>query len=326
MPRNAQVVRQWLLLERLERSKGATLEQLVESLPPDAARHPRTIRRDLEALEVRFPLVSERRHGKTVWCLMDGFHRSLSLAFSQTELMALVFSKDLLRPLDGTELKASLDSAFNKMVAALPSDGASFVGHLRDFFSVGLGPHKKYKEHRGTIDCLTRAISQSRSVQMRYFSASRNVTSRRSADPYRLWYAQGALYLIGYCHLRRDVRMFAVDRIRSITITNRPCQMPLGFDIDTYVGNALVVMRGAPIEVRLRFDRTAAPWVRDRIWHPSQKIESARGGGIVMTLRAAETSELIGWVLSFGSKVKVLSPESLRNSVREEAHRILRGA
>jgi hypothetical protein len=41
-------------------------------------------------------------------------------------------------------------------------------------------------------------------------------------------------------------------------------------------------MRGAPIEVRLRFDRTAAPWVRDRFWHPSQKIESARGGGIVM--------------------------------------------
>jgi predicted DNA-binding transcriptional regulator YafY len=325
MPRNAQVVRQWLLLERLERSKGATLEQLVESLPPDAARHPRTIRRDLEALEVRFPLVSERRHGKTVWCLMDGFHRSLSLAFSQTELMALVFSKDLLRPLDGTELKASLDSAFNKMVAALPSDGASFVGHLRDFFSVGLGPHKKYKEHRGTIDCLTRAISQSRSVQMRYFSASRNVTSRRSADPYRLWYAQGALYLIGYCHLRRDVRMFAVDRIRSITITNRPCQMPLGFDIDTYVGNALVVMRGAPIEVRLRFDRTAAPWVRDRFWHPSQKIESARGGGIVMTLRVADTSELVGWLLSFAGKVKVLSPESLRDSVTAGARRILRG-
>jgi len=85
MPRNAQVVRQWLLLERLERSKGATLEQLVESLPPDATRHPRTIRRDLEALEARFPLVTERRHGKTVWRLMDGFHRSLSLAFSRTE-------------------------------------------------------------------------------------------------------------------------------------------------------------------------------------------------------------------------------------------------
>lgn len=197
MSRNAQVVRQWLLLERLERSKGATLDQLVESLPADSARHPRTVRRDLEALEARFPLVTERREGKTVWRLMDGYNRSLTLAFSQTELMALVFSRDLLKPLDGTELKSSLDSAFNKMVAALPSDGAGFIGHLCDFFSVGLGPHKKYKDHRRTIECLTRAISQSRSVQMRYYAASRNVTSRRNVDPYRLWYAQGGLNTSG---------------------------------------------------------------------------------------------------------------------------------
>jgi predicted DNA-binding transcriptional regulator YafY len=324
MSRNAQVVRQWLLLERLERSKGATLEQLADSLPPDTPRHQRTIRRDLEALEARFPLVTERRQGKTVWHLMDGYDRSLRLAFSQTELMALVFSKDLLRPLDGTELKSALDSAFNKMVAALPSDGASFVGHLRDFFSVGLGPHKKYKDHRQTIDCLTRAISQSRTVQMRYFAASRNVTTRRNADPYRLWYAQGALYLIGYCHLRRDVRMFAVDRIRSVTITNKPCQMPLGFDLEEYVGNALMVMRGAPLEVRLRFDRKVAPWVGDRMWHPSQKIERTQGGAVVMTLQVADTSELVGWILSFGGGVRVLSPQSLRDRVHEEARRILR--
>lgn len=326
MPRNAQVVRQWFLLERLERSKGATLDELVESLPPDSSRHARTVRRDLEALEARFPLVTERRGRKTTWRLMDGYRRSLQLTFSQTELMALVFSKDLLRPLDGTELKSSLDSALQKMTAALPSEGASFLGSLRDFFSVGLGPHKKYREHRETIDTLTRAISRSRTVQMRYFSASRNATNRRSVDPYRLWYAQGALYLIGYCHLREDVRLFSVDRIRSITITNEPCQMPLGFDVDDYVANALVVMRGAPIEVSLEFDRAAAPWVRDREWHQSQRLEPARGGALRMALKVSDTPELVGWILSFGSRVKVLSPESVRNRVREEARKILREA
>ena len=326
MPRNAQVVRQWLLLERLERSKGATLDELVDSLPSDHPCHARTVRRDLGALEARFPLITERRRGKTIWRLMDGFDRTIRLAFSQTELMALVFSKDLLRPLDGTELKSSLDSAFNKMVAVLPSDGTGFIAHLRDFFSVGLGPHKKYKEHRNTIECLTRAISQSRSVQIRYFAASRNVTTRRSVDPYRLWYAQGALYLIGFCHLRRDVRMFAVDRIRSITTTNKPCQMPLGFDIQKYVADALLIMRGAPIDVQLSFHWTVAPWVCDRNWHSSQKVKSVKGGAVIMTLRVAETAELVGWILSFGSNVRVLSPRSLRDRVHEEARKILREA
>ena len=323
MPRNDQVVRQWLLLERLERSKGASLDELVESLPPDSPRNPRTIRRDLEALEARFPLLTERRRGKTIWRLMDGYDRSLRLTFSQTELMALVFSKDLLRPLDGTELKSSLDSAFNKMAAALASDGANFVGNLRDFFSVGLGPHKKYREHRDTIDCITRAISRSRSLQMRYFSASRNATARRNVDPYRLWYAQGALYLIGYCHLRQDVRLFSVDRIRTIAMTNEPCQMPLGFDVEEYVKNAFLVMRGAPVDVRLQFDRKVAPWVRDREWHRSQRLEPGPRGSLLMTLRVADTAELVGWILSFGGGVKVVSPEALRDRVRKEARKVV---
>ena len=210
------------------------------------------------------------------------------------------------------------------MTAALPSEGASFLGNLRDFFSVGIGPHKKYREHRDTIETLTRAISRSRTVQMRYFSASRNSTNRRNVDPYRLWYAQGALYLIGYCHLRDEVRLFSVDRIRAITVTNEPCQMPLGFDVDEYVASTLMVMRGAPIEVRLRFDRTAAPWVRDREWHRSQRLEPARGGALVMTIEVADTPELVGWILSFGSRVKVLTPGSLKDRVREEARKILR--
>ena len=72
MPRNDQVVRQWFLLEKLERSKGASIDELGRSLPPEYSRNLRTIRRDLEALETRFPLLTERRDGKTVWRLMDG--------------------------------------------------------------------------------------------------------------------------------------------------------------------------------------------------------------------------------------------------------------
>ena len=64
MPRNDQVTRQWLLMQKLEQSHGATLQELAASLPEDFACHPRTIRRDLEALEAaHIPLVTERRNG-----------------------------------------------------------------------------------------------------------------------------------------------------------------------------------------------------------------------------------------------------------------------
>lgn len=57
MPRDDQVTRQWHVLQRLEASKrGLTLDELLAALPSDLAKHPRTLRRDLEALERRtFP-------------------------------------------------------------------------------------------------------------------------------------------------------------------------------------------------------------------------------------------------------------------------------
>jgi len=193
---------------------------------------------------------------------------------------------------------------------------------MRSWLSVGMGPHNSYKEHRQTIEQLARAIELKRTVHMRYFSASRNATSRREVDPYRLWYVAGALYLIGYCHARRDVRMFAVDRVCALAITNRPCQLPLGFDLESYVRDALVVMRRRPLEVQLLFDRNTAAWVKDRQWHPSQRLESIKGGGLRMHLRVANTPELIGWILSFGSGVRVAAPADLRDRVRAEAEKI----
>jgi predicted DNA-binding transcriptional regulator YafY len=60
--------------------------------------------------------------------------------------------------------------------------------------------------------------------------------------------------LIGYCHRRRDVLMFSVERIRSLTVTDHAYQLPLGFDVEAYVRDALVVMRGRQVAVELLFD------------------------------------------------------------------------
>lgn len=323
MPRNDQVIRQWHLLRRLESSRGATLQELFDALPEDFPKNPRTIRRDLEALEaVGFPLTTDRVNGQTRWKLMEGFRDIPALGFSPTELMSLIFSRNLLRPLEGTEIQASLNSALNKAAAALPPQGHEYVRQLEQIFSVGLGPHKNYQELKRTIDLITQAIARARTAQMRYYSASRNTTTRREVDPYRLWYAAGGLYLIGRCHLRKDVRMFAVERIRSISLTDHPYQLPLGFDIEVYVQDALMVMRGRRIEVELLFSKLAAAWVKDKMWHPSQEMSHSRDGRLRMTLKVADTDELVGWILSFGSQVRVIRPEELRRRVREEARKI----
>lgn len=328
MPRNDQVTRQWHLLQRLSAARnGLTLAQLVEAIPTGLTRHPRTVRRDLAALEAsHFPLLTERVDGEVRWRLLDGFKNIPALRLSPTELMALAFSRRLMTPLQGTLIQTSLNSALTKISAAIPEGATGYLQRLDQWFSVGLGPHKNYRHHRETIDILSQAITQRRTVQMRYFSAGRNAINRREVDPYRLRYVDGGLYLIAYCHWRKDVRMFAVERIKSLTPTDHPYQMPLHFDIDAYVEDALVVMRGERITVELRFDKATAVWVKDRIWHPSQQLTPVKGGQLLMTLQVADTRELLGWILSFGSGVQVLKPERLQKAVMEEAGAILRGS
>jgi predicted DNA-binding transcriptional regulator YafY len=323
MSRNDQVTRQWLLLQVLERPGGATIEELVQALPADYSRGARTVRRDLEALSDRFPVYTERVDGKVRWKLVDGFHRVPAVQFSATELMALTFTTDLARPLEGTPIKDSIDSAVAKATGVLPHESTEFAHTLQGCFSAGVGPHKLYAEHREKIDQLARAITRHRTVEMTYYTASRDKTSRRKVDPYHVWYAAGALYLIGHCHLRDDVRMFAIDRIISLTVTNLPCQLPLNFDVQEYVRNALVVMRsGTPIELELHFDRKTTAWAKNRVWHPSQRITVDPDGCITLKIDVARNAELIGWILSFGAGVHVLKPAEVAQEVRDTAMKI----
>ncbi len=325
MPRNDQVTRQWHLLQRLGAARnGLTLAELVEAIPADLTRHPRTVRRDLAALEAsHFPLLIERVDGEVRWRLLEGFKNIPALRLSPTELMALAFSRRLLTPLQGTLIQTSLNSALSKISAAIPSGANEYLQRLDQWFSVGLGPHKNYRHHRETIDILSQAIASRHTVQMRYFSAGRNATTRREVDPYRLRYVDGGLYLIAYCHWRKDVRMFAVERIKSLTPTDHPYQMPLHFDLEAYVEDALIVMHGERMTVELQFDKSTAAWVKDRIWHPSQQFTPVKGGQLRMSLQVADTRELLGWILSFGSGVRVLKPDRLMQAVQDEARKLL---
>ena len=324
MPRNDQLIRQWHILRELESSRGKSVNELVENLPSDYPKHTRTIRRDIEALEAAgFPLINEQRDGTVRWKLMDGYDKVPALGFSASEMLALTLARRLLEPLEGTNIQTSLQSAMAKAQAGISDHSTGGLANIQGAMVFGLGSHKSYKAHRETIDKLSQAITAMHTVQMRYFSASGNKTTRREVDPYRLWYTTGALYLVAYCHVRQDVRMFAVERIRALTLTDHPFQMPLGFNLKEYVQDALGVMRGRPIDVELRFDKMTSAWVRDRIWHESQTFKSLKNGELSMRLTVANNRELVGWILSFGCGVRVIKPASLKQAIQAEAKKIV---
>ena len=134
--RNDQLIRQWFLLQQLDAARGKTLQELAEALPNDYPKHARTIRRDLEALMASgFPLLTERREGRTHWRLIDGYRTRLPLCFSPPEVMAMAFARHLLQPLEGTQIQSALQSAIAKAETGLPATEGLGLSDVQSVFS-----------------------------------------------------------------------------------------------------------------------------------------------------------------------------------------------
>src|SRR5439155_22368065 len=89
---------------------------------------------------------------------------------------------------------------------------------------------------RQTFLDFNRASQSTKSTDIEYFAAHSGETTRRRIDPYRLVESRGAWYVVAYCHLRIDLRLFALHRIASYKLQNEPYERTLSAEqIDTWV-------------------------------------------------------------------------------------------
>jgi predicted DNA-binding transcriptional regulator YafY len=312
--RGDQLARQWLLVQRLGRSRGGVgLAELADDL--GCVR--RTIYRDLDALMYAgFPVVSEKRDGKVYYRFLDSFKLG-DVPFTADEILALAFGEDLLRTLEGTVFHDSIQSALGKIRSALSSELIGFLDTIAGSFRVLPEPHKRYAKSRATIEALNQAVLGRQVLRIRYRNGQTGEESSRDLDPYHVWYQRGGLYVIGFDHHRREIRTFAVDRILEIEPTRTPFQIREGFDFDAWTATNFGVVIEPASRVRVRFGRERATQVRERIWHASQQIEERTDGGVDLTMEVGGSSELTDWILAFGPGAEVLEPAGLRAQVRE---------
>jgi predicted DNA-binding transcriptional regulator YafY len=313
--RGGQLSRQWQLIQRLAKSRsGVALNDLADEL--GCVR--RTVYRDLDALMFAgFPVVSEKRDGRVYYRFLDTFRLS-DVPFSTDEILALAFSEDLLRTLEGTVFHDSIQSALQKIRAGLGPELSKYLAQFADSFRVLPGPHKKYADFRDTIQTLNHAVLAHNTVHMRYRTARTGTVSSRNLDPYRVWYRSGGLYVVGTDHQSDEIRTFAVDRIRKIELTDQEFEIPESFDFDTYMGSSFGVIADQAVRVRIRFEHRWATYVQERSWHDSQQFQKRSGKKVDLVMDVANTPDLRTWILSFGSGAEVLEPDGLRSEVARE--------
>jgi predicted DNA-binding transcriptional regulator YafY len=317
MARGDQLARQWRIIQTLISAKhGTTVADLVK----EENCHPRTVYRDLEALQqAGFPIYQERRDGKGVWTLVDEWKHHLPIPFTLAELMALYFSRDMVKVFRGTAFHDALESLFQKVKITLPPESLAYLDQVEQTLLIGIKPYKDYRKFREIINRINEAALKYRTVAMIYRTMSRGgEETRRRVDPYRILFFDGTFYLIGWCHLRKDVRMFVLDRIRMLNVTDRTFDVPGDFDLETYMRSPFRVIHDRPVKVTVHFDRKVAGYIKEKIWHYTQRVEPQKDGSIVFSAEVAGTDEVKHWVLGWGKQAEIIEPEFLREEVARE--------
>jgi predicted DNA-binding transcriptional regulator YafY len=300
---------------------GRTLSQLRAELGVTK----RTVQRDISDLEqAGFPIFSEARNGTVFWRFVDGFHPDSPVALEMQELMALYYSRDLLKPLQGTAMYEAIESAFSKIGAAIPAQGLNFLRNLNDSITVSTFGWKVYSRSREVIASLSRAVHHHFAVEMQHATAGQKSAIERRVDPYKLWYANGGLYLVGWDHRSAEFRVFAIERIRAVRTTNHRFEPREDFDFEGLQKTAFNIIWGDPQRVSIRFSPDQAPYVAERTWHSSQTITTEPDGSIVLDLAVANLWEIKRWLIGWGAAAQVLAPPKLSEEIQNECRSLLK--
>ena len=298
---------------------GTLLEGGRPSVHQLAARfHTRreTIYRDLRALEAAgYPVVGDEMGRLSRPRLLPEARRNLPhLRFTDSEIAALLWAAkqsghsspfcDVL-PSTIAKLRALADGG-----SAIASGIEAVVGEC-DWGAKDYGPHK------GTVLRLVEAIVRRRRCRVEYRSPGSPSAKKYQYDPYRLLTVAGGVYCVGKVPPYENFTTLAVERIQALDLTDDQFIVDARFDADRYRREAFGVVWEKPMTVTVRFRAGQAPYVRERIWHPSQQIRQLRDGRIDLTFRAGGTFEITRWVLGWGEAAEVISPGELREHVRD---------
>jgi predicted DNA-binding transcriptional regulator YafY len=319
MPRNAEVIRQWTILRDLEASRRLTIDDLAQRTGVTT----RTIRRDLEALQsAGFPLFDEVHDGKKYWTLeQKAFRRLDDTGFTLAELSALYFSRTLVECLAGTPFQRDVSSAFDKLAGALTPGMRQFLDRLPLVMQAKAEPGAAIAgtpspKLGAKVAQLLDATLHHRRVAMRYRSFSSGREKDYVIEPYRLVFAQGGLYLVAFVPEYGEFRTFAVERVLSLSVGEERFE-PVELEQEAFA-HSLGVHVGTPERIEIAFEPRIVPYVRERVWHPSQQTRDLEDGSLVLTLSVCNDFALRSWILGFGPLARVLSPPHLAAQILEQ--------
>jgi predicted DNA-binding transcriptional regulator YafY len=247
------------------------------------------------------------------------------MMFTEEEALAIVLGLLVSRRVGFGAAAPAVEGALSKIDRVLPDRLRGRVQAVQGALTFTPVRGDSHVPNAATLLTLTSAADASQRVWMRY-QGTDDVTER-AIDPYGVVHHHGRWYVVGWCHLRDDVRMFRLDRVLALEpreVNEGPSNArPLDFDCVAYVLQSLATVPwGWPVEVLLELPLDEA---RRRV-APDLGTLEATTGGVLLRLQADPLDWVARELVQIGCPFRILHPPELRQAVRDLAREISRQA
>lgn len=245
-----------------------------------------------------------------------------AMQISESDLFAISLARKTLRQYENTPLYQKLIKVFKKIEESLPERVSVDPAWVDERMSVV--PESRTAINPTVWESVAEGLRQSRQLEIHYLKPGTEIAEPRLVEPYHTVNFQGEWYLIGHCHRRREIRTFAISRIKTARPTSNSFAIPADFSYRQFSGHQFGIFQGdRDYQVQLLFSPQQRPYVEEREWYRGQLLERRADGTLLLSFTTAHLFEVKRWVLSWGSGVKVLAPPELTNNLREELRKAL---
>lgn len=269
----------------------------------------RTVYRDIETLNASgIPVISSQGYDGG-FSIPDNYRLSRQLLTFEDMLAILT----TLKGVNYTLQNRDLDRVIEKIAALVPAEKEEAYQRHNDSFLIDIGPWGGSKGQEGLIGEIQRAIGGSRLLQFDYCGAG-GEASRRLVEPHALVQKSFTWYLLGFCRLRGDFRVFRLSRMDGVSVADghflRRQVEPRQFFLPENDSRPLVT-------VSLRFSGRVRVRVEEGFGR-EQLSAAAEDGSLIATFSLPENEWIMAMILSYGDDVEVLAPPRLRAAVAEK--------
>ena len=235
------------------------------------------------------------------------------LWFSASEVTALLTMQQLLQELDPGLLSKHVAPLLSRLNGILDSEAVPTDEIGRRIRILRSGARQMDSAH---FQVVATAVLQRKRLWIRHYSRANDTVIDREISPQRLVNYRRNWYVDSWCHLRKDIRSFALDAIQDATSLEKPAKEIADAQLNKVLASGYGIFGGSAVEwATIRFSPTAARWVSTESWHKDQRAQFEDNGSYRLEVPYSNSRELIMDVLRYGTDAEVLAPKHLREEM-----------